>query len=131
MYKQIKMKTLVIHPKDLTTDFLESIYKNMDCTIINTEISKSKLKQSIKLHDRIIMLGHGDAYGLYGYGHYVIDSKLVYLLRDKECVAIWCNADRFFTKYSLTGIYSGMIISEYDEAIMFCLQDFSNKDIEA
>ena len=52
------MQTLVIHPADITTDFLNMIYQKLDCTIITGRISKSKLKRTIKQHDRIIMLGH-------------------------------------------------------------------------
>ncbi len=114
------MKTLVIHPQDPTTDFLKVIYKDTDYTIINARPSKKILKESIKAHDRIIMLGHGFEKGLFDLnGDCVIDSNLVYLLREKLCVAIWCNADVFFLKYGLKGIYSGMIISEYIESMMY------------
>lgn len=34
------MKTLVIHPKDSTTDFLSEIYSDKDWTVINTNTSK-------------------------------------------------------------------------------------------
>jgi len=111
------MKTLVIHPKDVTTDFLSEIYKDKDWTIINTNISKSEMKKQIISHDRIVMLGHGTERGLLGFGRFVIDSTWVYLLRDKECVCIWCNADKFVKRYGLKGFYTGMIISEYEEAI--------------
>lgn len=119
------MKTLVIHPKDPTTDFLKEIYKNKDWTIINHNPSKSELKKAIKDHDRVIMLGHGTGYGLLGFGRFVIDSRLVYLLREKDCVCIWCNADKFISKYKLKGFYTGMIISEYEEAIDYCIQAFN------
>ena len=65
------------------------------------------------------MLGHGTPDGLLGFYRLVIDKFHADLLRTKECVGIWCNADMFFTKYNLKGFYSGMIISEYDEAIIF------------
>jgi len=115
------MKTLVIHPKDSTTDFLREIYKDKDWTVINTNISKKALKEEIKTHDRVVMLGHGTAKGLFGFNKLVIDSTWVYLLRDKNCVCIWCNADKFVKKYGLKGFYTGMIISEYEEAIMYCV----------
>lgn len=115
------MKTLVIHPKDSTTDFLCEIYSDKDWTVINTNISKKLLKDKIKSHDRVVMLGHGTEKGLLGFDKYVIDSALVYLLREKICVCIWCNADEFVKKYGLKGFYTGMIISEYEEAIMFCI----------
>jgi hypothetical protein len=68
------------------------------------------------------MLGHGSPYGLFSIGQfagengYVIDESMVPLLRDKECIAIWCNADQFMNKHQLYGFYSGMFISEVGEA---------------
>jgi len=111
------MKTLVIHPFDITTGFLEDIYINHDWTIIDTNVSHKIMKDSIKSHNRIIMLGHGSDLGLLGFGRYMIDSKLVYLLREKDCICIWCNANMFVEKYKLKGFYTGMIISEYEEAV--------------
>lgn len=113
------MKTLVIHPDDHTTRFLNKIYKDKDWTIITHNISHHQLYREIMDHDRIIMLGHGTPQGLIGHGRYIITSKLVYLLRDKYCICIWCNADEFVKKYELKGLYSGMIISETDEAYYF------------
>lgn len=115
------MKTLVIHPKDSTTYFLTEIYSDKNWTVINKNTSNKYLKEQIKLHDRIVMLGHGTEMGLIGYDKFVINSSLVYLLRGKECVCIWCNADLFVLKYGLKGFYTGMIISEYEEAIMYCI----------
>jgi hypothetical protein len=129
-----KMKTIVIHPEDSTTDFLSDIYIDKDWTIINKNASKKILKESIKKHDRVIMLGHGTEKGLIGFDHFIIDSSYVYLLKDKICICIWCNADKFVEKYKLKGFYTGMIISEFDEAYLFnipasyeLLQE-SNKD---
>jgi hypothetical protein len=84
------------------------------------------LKGQIKAHDRIVMLGHGTEKGLIGFNKFVIDSSWVYLLRDKNCVCIWCNADEFVKKYQLKGFYTGMIISEYEEAIMCCVPSNSH-----
>jgi hypothetical protein len=49
------MKTLVIHPKDQTTDFLSIIYQDKDWTLITDNPSKKYLKEQIKSHDRIIV----------------------------------------------------------------------------
>ena len=127
------MKTLVIHPDDRTTDFLSQIYEGRDFTVITKhkeELPKNKFIQEIKNHDRIIMMGHGYPGGLFK-SH--IDSTLVYLLREKECVCIWCNADQFVNKYGLRGFYTGMFISEVSEAGWFHIEtdqaevDFSNE----
>ncbi len=75
------MKTLVIHPKDSTTDFLSEIYSDKNWTVVNTNVSKKFLKEQIKSHDRIVMLGHGTESGLIGFDKFIIDSTWVYLLR--------------------------------------------------
>lgn len=113
------MKTLVIHPSDKTTDFLKEIYSNIECTVVNENISHSKLNFLIATHYRIIMLGHGVPSGLLGFNRLVINSTLVYLLRSKQCIAIWCNADQFIKNYNLKGFYTGMFISETEEADYF------------
>ena len=126
------MKTLVIHPSDSTTDFLSEIYKDTDWTIINSYVSKSFLIQAIKAHSRVVMLGHGTDKGLFDINKkgFIIDSTLVYLLREKECVCIWCDADQFVVKYKLGGLHTGMIISEVDEAQTFCNDPFSIEQID-
>jgi len=125
------MKTLVIHPKDITTDFLSIIYLNRDWTIINSNVSNEYLKNEIKNHDRIIMLGHGNDKGLLGFNRLLIDSSFVYLLKKKYTICIWCNSDQFVDKYKLKGFYTGMIISEYEEAINYCVRCDSEELLES
>jgi len=124
------VKTLIIHPKDTSTVFLETIYEKIDNkTVIQNNFSKI-LKQEvfelIKTHDRIMMMGHGSPEGLFSVGNfntnngYVIDKNFVPFLKNKkECFYLWCNADKFVEKYQLNGFYSGMFISEVSEA-NFC-----------
>lgn len=112
---------LVIHPKDVTTDVLSVIYRDINATVLRNPVSKKTLKELIKAADRVIMLGHGTAYGL-GYLRNdqlqpLIDSSLVYLLREKkDNIHIWCYADDFVKKYGLSGFSTGMFISEMQEA---------------
>ena len=119
------MKTLVIHPKDNTTTFLEPIYEKIDNkTVIQKDCSFEQLINLIETHDRIMMMGHGSSDGLFSIGNfdegYVIDKNIVFLLKKKkECFYLWCNADKFVEKYQLNGFYSGMFISEVGEA-SFC-----------
>jgi hypothetical protein len=125
------MRTLVIHPQDSSTDFLTPIYTNLksfpdfdDVTIIRGGVTKDEVNEQIKQHDRIMMMGHGSPSGLFSVGKFddmyltglIIDRNTVPLLRDKECIFIWCNADRFVNEYGLNGLYSGMFISEVTEA---------------
>lgn len=110
---------LVIHPFDVTTGFLEDSYSDKNYTVLDDKfIGKSQLKKEIMNHDKIIIMGHGSEYGLLRPSNYtslIIDPSLVWLLRQKEVFGIWCNADKFFDKYSLRGFCTGMIISEKKE----------------
>lgn len=115
------MKTLVIHPKDSSTDFLIPIYINIPDTTIIRGGSKDEVNEQIQQHDRIIMMGHGSPQGLFAVGQFgmqgmIIGHSTVPLLENKECIFIWCNADKFVERYNLKGLYSGMFISEVSEA---------------
>ena len=122
------MKTLVIHPQDSSTDFLTPIYMNLksfpdfdDVTIVRGGMSKDEVDKLITEHDRIMMMGHGSPGGLFSVGQFksqgfIINHTTVPLLENKECIFIWCNADRFVEANNLKGLYSGMFISETSEA---------------
>jgi hypothetical protein len=111
------MKTLVIHPEDSTTTFLSKIYEGQDWTIETRHrgsgYHRKEFIQQVKEHDRIIMMGHGYPGGLF---MSYVNPEAVYLLREKDCICIWCNADQFVQRYKLTGFFTGMFISEVGEA---------------
>lgn len=121
--------TLVIHPKDATTDFLNLIYRGRGWKVIAEEISPEKLLNEISIHERIVMLGHGAECGLIGWNYFVINSSFVEVLKNKECVYIWCHADKFVQTHKLKGFYTGMIISERSEAVLYQV-DATDKEIE-
>jgi hypothetical protein len=128
------MKTLVIHPSDKTTDFLIPVWKDQpDWAVIRSNrVTKSELRSQIKKHDRIVCMGHGCDAGLFRIGNFnslMIDSTFVQLLREKDCAFIWCNSDVFFKKYDLKGFFTGMIISDADEAL-YCCVPFSSGDVQ-
>ena len=117
------MKTLVIHPKDSSTDFLKPIYQHLpDTTVVTGGVFKDEIIDLIMQHDRVIMLGHGTPYGLLsmdqfpGHNWNIIDHNMVPYLRRTENIFIWCHANRFVEQYNLKGLYSGMFISETSEA---------------
>ncbi len=119
------MKTLVIHPTDKSTDFLCPIYDNIpEVTVVREGVTRAELSSLIDIHERIIMMGHGCPEGLFNVGKCVTDGRgfligetTVPLLRNKECIFIWCNANKFVERYNLKGFYSGMFISEVGEAL--------------
>lgn len=111
--------TLVIHPKDKSTDMLKLIYEGKNYTVVNDgNIDADELYDLIEQHEKIIMLGHGTPQGLInpGRGGYIIDSYFAPVLKQKETVSIWCNSDQFFRKHGIPGFHTGMIISEVYEA---------------
>ena len=119
------MRTLIIHPKDDSTSFLDIVYSPIqDKTIITGGVSKTELIQLILEHDRVMMMGHGSPGGLFSVGKfkecgaYIIDHTFVPILKGKSNnVYIWCNADQFVNRHKLKGFYSGMFISEVSEAV--------------
>lgn len=130
------MKTLIIHPKDSSTSFLDIVYNPIpNKTVITGGVSKRQLYRLIEKHDRIMMMGHGSPFGLFSVGQfksvylYIIDHTFVPLLKTKkDNVFIWCNADRFVEQYQLNGFYSGMFISEVGEAF-YCGLPGTTQDI--
>jgi hypothetical protein len=120
------MRTLVIHPHDYSTHFLKPIYEDIpNKTVITGGMTIAEVKNLISVHDRIIMLGHGSPRGLFGINFnrsYIIDKDIVDLLKNKECIFIWCHADQFVKEHNLKGLYSGMFVSEVGEALMYKLK---------
>ena len=130
------MKTLVIHAEDSSTDFLCPIYQTIeDKTVLRKGVSKNEISEQIKIHDRIIMLGHGSPDGLFSVGQFetdnsfIIDYKLIHLLAEKdENIYIWCHAKEFVEKFNLKGFYTGMFVSEIIEAL-YCYLPLVNQEV--
>jgi hypothetical protein len=125
------MKNLIIHPEDSTTTFLSQIYAQLtNKTVIRGDVSKSELSKLIESHDRVLMLGHGSPDGLLSIdmfpdaGSYIVDDSLVPSLKNKtNSLFIWCNADQFVQRHGLSGLCSGMFISEVGEAFYYGFDD--------
>lgn len=132
------MNTLVVHPNDKSTSFLDIVYSSIpNKTVITEGISKVELMMEMKNYDRIMMMGHGSPWGLFSvsqfkdsYG-YIIDMSFVDILKEKkDNVFIWCNADQFVSKHNLKGFYSGMFISEVVEARYCGLPKAKQKEVD-
>ena len=118
------MKTLIIHPKDRSTWFLDITYKKLpDVTLVTGDLTKSQVLNLISTHDRVMMMGHGSPGGLFCVGQFrhtqgfIIDDSAAELLKGKkDSVFFWCHADQFVRKHGLSGFSTGMFISEVGEA---------------
>lgn len=118
----------VIHANDPTTRFLSPLYQGREeikCHITEKSTNVDVLR-ALRSDDTVMMLGHGNQYGLFSvpnkegsYERFLITSRHVQFLRDKLCIGIWCYAEEFALRYGLHGLFSGMVISELDEARMF------------
>lgn len=115
--------TLVIHPKDESTDCLSVIYEGKDWNVI-TDIHTTweEIRDAIKCHDRLIFLGHGTPSGLLcandkgvRFSRLIVDRQHIPHMKGKETFSIWCNSDLYFRGTGLYGLHTGMIVSEIME----------------
>ena len=115
----------IIHANDPTTKVLSLLYdtKEYNYMRIDERSTNAEVQNIIRGDDLVIMLGHGNQYGLFSipnrngkYERFLITDRHVQFLRDKTCIGIWCHANLFAEKYGLHGLFSGMIISERQEA---------------
>lgn len=125
---------IVIHPDDPTTAFLMPLYEADGQTDLYTQAHSNAAIRHALNHktyqgETVMMLGHGCEYGLLAnsspgrkFDRLIINSSHAQFLRGKQCIAIWCNADKFGAWYGLQGLFSGMIISEMEEARLYNIQ---------
>lgn len=131
-------KTLIIHPEDPSTTFLETIYKDIENkTVITGGLTKREVNILIENHDRVMMMGHGSPGGLFSVGKfqtnngYVVDYSTVRLLEEKEDnVFIWCYANEYVLRYGLKGFFTGMFISETSEAYACGVRTATQEDVD-
>lgn len=110
---------------DDSIDFLDKLVESFDgSSIYDRSYSSSKIIKGIQNAGTVYLLGHGTEYGLLSrvssekpFDRFLIESRHVQFLKDKECIGIWCNANIFAEKYDLHGLFSGMIISEIEESV--------------
>ncbi len=136
------MNTVIIHPEDPSTTFLDPIYANIpNQTRIQGNRSKEEVLDLIQAHDRVLMMGHGTSLGLlsmgkfqvksFGWPSYIIDEQAVELLQAKnDSLFIWCHADQYVREFGLKGFFTGMFVSEVGEAIAYGLPKVSQKEVD-
>ena len=117
----------VIHAHDPTTSFLSLLYEQRGDVLarVTERDGNAMVRRAIREDDTIMMLGHGNEHGLFSvpesrngrYERMLVDGSHVQFLRGKTCIGIWCYANMFAQKHGLHGLFSGMIISELQEAI--------------
>lgn len=118
--------TLIIHPQDKSTDFLQPIYENIpNKKVITGGLTYIQVEEEVKNHDEVIMCGHGCKGGLFSisnflvlkHASYIVDHKMASILKTKKkIVTIWCYAKNYIQINSIiNSFHSGMFISELGE----------------
>ena len=92
---------------------LSALYEGIEAQVIDGDCSTkemSRLLHHISPQECIMLLGHGSE----GHPH-------AYHLRKHggNIVAVWCNADQFARAEGLHGLFTGMIVSELSEALLY------------
>ena len=123
---------LVIHPKDKNTAMLSALYDGLEAQVVTdyrTTKEMGRLLHHVSTQERIMLLGHGSDKGLFfraddskeGFDKVIVGHPHTYHLRKHggNIVAVWCNADQFARAEGLHGLFTGMIISERSEALLY------------
>jgi hypothetical protein len=138
---------IVIHPNDNSTRFLKRLYSGYGEQTLLTEENNNKVIKEALMNENdsriLMMLGHGCPQGLFAprkdknyqngidqFGRLIINASHVQMLRKKLCIGIWCYAVDFARKYHLHGLFSGMIISELEEAQDCGMYEFTKEEIQ-
>ena len=123
---------LVIHPKDKTTAMLSAMYEGLEAQVVAdclTTKEMGHLLYHVSTQERIMLLGHGSDKGLFfrtddnkeGFDKVIVGHSHAYHLRKHggNIVAVWCNANQFARAKGLHGLFTGMIVSELSEALLY------------
>lgn len=107
-------KRLVLHHDVRSTDFLKPFYAHLSSKTVVHHFVEVDVRALIHSHERVIMLSHGYLGSMF---NMVDDSHASLLRQKKDNIYIWCNADQFVKKHGLSGLTTGMFISETKEAM--------------
>ena len=123
---------LVIHPKDKTTVMLSSLYDGLEAQVVadcRSTKEIGRLLHHVSAQERIMLLGHGSDKGLFfrkddsknEFDKIIVGHSHRYHLHNhgSNIVAVWCNADQFARAEGLHGLFTGMIASELNEALLY------------
>ena len=118
----------VVHPKDKTTAVLKGLYEGKEYRLVDQSMTNQEVRHVLNhanVFETMMLLGHGSERGLYSRiddSQEEFDRILVgkhhcyYLKKQHRIIGIWCHANLFAEEYHLTGLFTGMFISEMSEA---------------
>ena len=115
---------IVIHiDSKQDTAFLKKCYEGIDNLILLYNPTKDEVNKTLQDNpdEDVMMLGHGSPFGLFScdWKGDVIDASNAHLLKGRNCIGIWCWANKFAENYGLKGYFTSMFISNEGEARSF------------
>ena len=116
------MAMIVIHidtQKD--TSLLAKCYEGIEDATILVNPTREEVDKILaeNPNERVIMMGHGSDTALFGHlswFDHIIDRDNAELLKDRECIGIWCYAVGFARTHKLKGYFTDMFVSNGGEA---------------
>jgi hypothetical protein len=132
-----QIRTLVIHPRDSSTDFLKDVYRNLSSfTLIQGGVTRAEIVEALIDHERIILLGRGSEKGLYASGvfdtisPYIVDEEMFPWLFGKENIFIWRNSDLFAYFNQLQGLFTGKFACTLEKVYFYKIKKGSFEHVE-
>ena len=115
---------LVIHPKDKTTAMLSALYDGLEAQVVadyRTTKEMGRLLHHVSTQERIKGLFFRADDSKDEFDKIIVSHSHAYHLRKHggNIVAVWCNADQFARAEGLHGLFTGMIVSELNEALLY------------
>jgi len=115
---------IVIHiDSQKDTSFLKKCYEGLDDVTLLYNPTFDEVTDTLEQNPTadVMMLGHGSPNGLFSkdWSRNVISYKNAHLLKDRNCIGIWCYAREFARRYGLKGFFTNMFISNEGEARTF------------
>ena len=118
----------VVHPKDRTTAVLSGLYEGLEVQLLDETMTNNEIRHYLNHanpFEPLMILGHGSDKGLYsrkddtaeGFDRILVGKHHLYYLRQQHrLMGIWCHANLFAKEHHLSGLFTGMFISEMSEA---------------
>ena len=119
---------------------LSALYDGLEAQVVADNRSTKemgRLLHHVSTQERIMLLGHGSDKGLFfrkndskeEFDKVIVSHAHAYHLRKHggNIVAVWCNADQFARAEGLHGLFTGMIVSELNEALLHQVETTQEK----
>ncbi|MGN1164496.1 MAG: hypothetical protein ACI4S4_06825, partial [Candidatus Ornithospirochaeta sp.] len=108
---------------DNDTEILRGIWKDLGAKVLEispdpSSPSKADIDRAIgEEEDTLIVCGHGCPDGCFSpHFDYTLSQENKEKIKAKRVIGIWCHASSFARRYSLSGFFSSMFISNEWEA---------------